>query len=162
MGYGKILVTLDGSPLAERALEQVLHIASPEAWVHLFSVLSEDRVSDLAAISAAMAQTGAISDSNWRTVYDCTSREKQERENYLRSIADRLVQAGLNATCELQQGNAAEKIVEVAQGGFEVIVIATHSRSGLGKALFGSVTEDVLHHVTCPILIVPNSAASAD
>lgn len=162
MGYGKILVTLDGSPLAERALDQVLRIASPEAWVHLFSVLTEDRIADMAAISAAMAQTGAISDSNWRTVYDHATQEKQERLNYLRNIADKLVQAGLNTTCEVQEGDPPEKIAEVAKGGFDVIVIATHSRHGFGKALFGSVTETVLHHVTCPILIVPNSAASAE
>ena len=162
MGYGKVLVTLDGSPLAERALDQVLHIASPGAWVHLFSVLTEDRIADVAAISAAMAQTGAISDSNWRTIYTYSSREKEERKNYLRSIADRLEQAGLNVTCEVQQGDPAEKIADVAKGGFDVIVIATHSRTGIVKTLFGSVTENVLHHVTCPILIVPNSAASAE
>lgn len=162
MGYGKILVTLDGSPLAERALEQVLHIAAPEAWVHILSVLTENRVAEMAAINAAVIQVGALGDSYWRLAYEFDPQEKAARENYLRGIADRLVQAKLSVTCELQHGDVVDKIAEVARGGFDVIVIATHSRSGLGKAVLGSVTESVLRRVTCPILIVPNSAASAE
>ena len=162
MGYGRILITLDGTPLAERALDQVISVASPNAQVHLLSVLGEDRVADLAAISAAMAQTGAISDNNWREVYNYSSQEKQDRETYLDEIASRLEQVGLKVTCEVQQGDPIERITRVARTGFDVILIATHSRTRLGRVFFGSVTEGVLHHVSCPILIVPNSAASAE
>lgn len=162
MGYGKILVTLDGSPLAERALEQVLRIANPEAWVHILSIITEDPAIEMAAINAAVIQTGAFTESNWRSNYETSSQESAARASYLQGIADRLVQSHMNVTCEVQHGKVVDRIAEVAKGGFDVVVIATHSRSGLGKALFGSVTESLLHRVTCPILIVPNSAASAE
>jgi nucleotide-binding universal stress UspA family protein len=161
MGYGKILITLDGSPLAERALEQVLTVAAPSAQVHLLSILGEALVTDLSAMSA-IAQSGPLSDHSWQTLYADVSKEKRDRAAYLNKVAIKLVQAGLTVTCEVRQGDAVEEIAEVAKGGFDVLLIATHSRRRLGRAIFGSVTEGVLHHVTCPILIVPNSAASAE
>lgn len=62
----------------------------------------------------------------------------------------------------LEEGNAADKIVEVAQ---EVqaglILMGTHGRTGLKRVLLGSVAEHVLRKATCPVLTVRTDVAIA-
>jgi nucleotide-binding universal stress UspA family protein len=53
------------------------------------------------------------------------------------------------------RGQPARAIVEFAESeGCDLIVIATHGTSALHHALIGSVTRKVLHHASCPVLIV--------
>jgi nucleotide-binding universal stress UspA family protein len=43
----------------------------------------------------------------------------------------------------------------IDQERFDLVIMATHGRSGLRRALMGSVTEQVLRHSTSPVLVVP-------
>lgn len=53
-------------------------------------------------------------------------------------------------------GPPASALVEEAkEGAFDLIVVGTHGRRGLQRALLGSVALGVLHHAPCPILIAP-------
>lgn len=49
----------------------------------------------------------------------------------------------------------AALVDEAARGGFDLLVVGTHSRKGLERALLGSVAMGVLHHAPCPVLIAP-------
>jgi universal stress protein family protein len=40
----------------------------------------------------------------------------------------------------------------------DLIIISTHGRTGLGRALIGSVAEGTVRHAACPVLVVPSSA----
>jgi nucleotide-binding universal stress UspA family protein len=52
------------------------------------------------------------------------------------------------------QGSPATEIVEFAKKhGFDLIVIGTHGRTGLQRALIGSVAEKVVRHAHCPVLV---------
>jgi nucleotide-binding universal stress UspA family protein len=52
-------------------------------------------------------------------------------------------------------GEAASEIVRVAkERKVDLIVIASHGRTGLGRILFGSTAEAVVRHATCPVLVV--------
>jgi universal stress protein A len=62
----------------------------------------------------------------------------------------------------LKTGHALEEIVRTAdETGSELIVMGTHGRTGLGRALMGSVAEAVLRTAHCPVLIVRSSASKA-
>jgi nucleotide-binding universal stress UspA family protein len=53
----------------------------------------------------------------------------------------------------LEQGNAAETILRVAhEEKCDLIVMATHGRTGLVRLLLGSVAEQVLRQAPCPVL----------
>ncbi len=55
----------------------------------------------------------------------------------------------------LEEGNAARKILEVAQEiQADLVIMGTHGRSGLGRLLLGSVAERVLREATCPVVTV--------
>jgi nucleotide-binding universal stress UspA family protein len=55
----------------------------------------------------------------------------------------------------LHGDHPAEAIVDHARYGVEMIVMATHGRGGLPRAVLGSVAMRVVHDATCPVLVVP-------
>jgi nucleotide-binding universal stress UspA family protein len=62
--------------------------------------------------------------------------------------------AGTVATAK-SVGEPASEIAEVARrGGFDLVVVGTHGRTGLRHALLGSVAERVVRKVACPVLTV--------
>lgn len=59
----------------------------------------------------------------------------------------------------LLEGDAAETIVAVAnKGKYDLITMGTRGRSGITRAVTGSVAEKVLRHARCPVLMVPGAA----
>jgi nucleotide-binding universal stress UspA family protein len=137
MGYNKILVPLDGSDLSEVALKQVPKIANCGAKICLLSVLVDELVSVFPEL--------------WPP--DAFHRRKN-RETYLMAIARTLRQQGYETSLALRSGPAIDNIVEVAQAGFDIVVMATHRRAGFDKFILGSVSEGVLHRVHRPVLII--------
>jgi len=63
--------------------------------------------------------------------------------------------AGLDVEEVIAHGDAAAEIVRVArEREIDLIVIASHGRTGLGRILFGSTAEEVVRHAPCPVLVV--------
>jgi len=63
--------------------------------------------------------------------------------------------AGLDIEEVIVHGDAAAEIVRVAkEREVDLIVIASHGRTGLGRMLFGSTAEEVVRHASCPVLVV--------
>jgi len=53
------------------------------------------------------------------------------------------------------EGHAVEEIVrEVREHGFDLIVIGARGLSHIREILLGSVTDGVIHHVSCPVLVI--------
>jgi len=53
------------------------------------------------------------------------------------------------------QGSPAEKIIEAAQKeGMDLIIMGTHGRKGLERAIFGSVCDKVVRNAPCPVLTI--------
>jgi universal stress protein A len=79
--------------------------------------------------------------------------ESASRE--LPKIAESEECAGLSVEEIIAHGDAATEIVRVAtERGVDLIVIASHGRTGLGRILFGSTAESVVRHAKCPVLVV--------
>ncbi|MBI1847845.1 MAG: universal stress protein [Candidatus Rokubacteria bacterium] len=58
-------------------------------------------------------------------------------------------------------GDAADEIVRYARArGIDLIVLGTHGRTGLSRAILGSVAERVIRHAPCPVLAVPARPAA--
>lgn len=66
--------------------------------------------------------------------------------------------ADTSVTFEVQEagGSVDSEIVKAASDhNAELVIMATHGRTGIARLLIGSVTERVVRHSTCPVLIVP-------
>lgn len=91
---------------------------------------------------------------------DLVVPEKGLEKAAQRSLAD-VIDAfgleGLRVRKLVLTGNAAEEIVKVAEQELvDLIIIATHGRTGLNRLLFGSVAEKTVRLATCPVLTVPD------
>ncbi len=83
------------------------------------------------------------------------TRAASEAEAYLERVAQPLRQKGIDIICLVMRGVAGEVIVAYAQNELvDLIAIATRGRSGLGRAIFGSVADFVLRESGRPILLI--------
>ncbi len=77
-------------------------------------------------------------------------------ENELFRVVSKKVPREIKVACEVKIGVPAEVIVEFAQeNDIDLIVMATHGRTGLSRLIIGSVTEKTIQHSTKPLLIIP-------
>ena len=135
----RILVPLDGSPLAEMALPKAVEL------------LSDRPGATLILLRAAEARTLPGVDP-----VDAQATVVREAESYLSAVADRLRAEGVaHIVRSVWYSSAAKAIVEAGRvRGVDLIVMSTHGRSGLRRALRGSVAETVLRRTRIPILLV--------
>jgi nucleotide-binding universal stress UspA family protein len=91
-----------------------------------------------------------------RSVYDA---QRKWAEETLEARAADLRQRGMKASYRVQVGVPFEEIVKVAgEERADMIVMGTHGRSGLNRALLGSVAERVIRLAPCPVLTVRQTA----
>jgi nucleotide-binding universal stress UspA family protein len=153
MSYQSILVALDGSKLAEKALEYLPQIADQGAHLHLLTVVTESHTAELPTLmTSTMNPDFAV--AQLATSYLSPESQRHCIE-YLECIRDRLRASGYCVSIETTYGDVADTIVTAASH-YEVILMATHGRTGIGKLIMGSITEAVLHSANCPVIVVPS------
>jgi nucleotide-binding universal stress UspA family protein len=65
------------------------------------------------------------------------------------------VLANANVTKRIEVGDVAQTVVRVAEElGVDAIVVASHGRTGLERLFLGSVSEHIVRHAHCPVLVV--------
>jgi nucleotide-binding universal stress UspA family protein len=91
-------------------------------------------------------------------IADITEQLEDSAERELPKVAECDECAGLDVEELIVYGDAAAEIVRVAkERSVDLIVIASHGRTGLGRILFGSTAEAVVRHASCPVLVVKPS-----
>jgi nucleotide-binding universal stress UspA family protein len=144
-----ILVPLDGSPLAEAVLPHVRDLAKKlGARVTFIQVVSLAPAAMTVEPSAgAMIDPGILTEQ--------MEIEAQEAERYLEELRERWQRERIVARWEVLRGAPASSIVEFAsKGNIDLIAMSTRGRSGLGRLVFGSVTDEVMRTAGKPLLIV--------
>jgi nucleotide-binding universal stress UspA family protein len=138
-----ILVPLDGSTLAEGAVQRAAELAAE----------SGARVVLLRAVEAsAMLGTDRV---------QAEVKLVREAEEYLATLAARAASMGARAvSTSVWYGAAPWAIAEAARmQRADLIVMTSHGRSGFGRLFLGSVAETVLRSTTTPILLLRDARA---
>jgi nucleotide-binding universal stress UspA family protein len=150
----KILIAVDYDPSAQKILETGYALAnSINARVILLHVIS-----DAASYSSLnyFPITGFDSFSNLDLIDTGTVEEllKKAAHEYLDKSKQHLEDETIETV--VKEGDFGDGILTTAtEMNVDVIVMGTHSRSGLDKLLMGSVAEKVLHHSSIPLFIIP-------
>lgn len=144
----RILLPLDTRTEHEESLPVGLALA--KAWkasVHVLAV-----VPTLGTLSGERAATGTLLPGTTAALLDL---EEDHAEEYLRARVAEIRGAGIPVTAEVCRGAPADVIVNTAKRvRADVIVLATHGKSGLGAFWAGSVAPKVSHHARVPLLLV--------
>jgi nucleotide-binding universal stress UspA family protein len=141
----QILVPVDFSSASKVALKQAAELAQ-----QIGAVVDILHVWDVPAVAHdddAMELQGLPS-----TVADAVCHYAK---NTLAAFKTKAQESGLAVrSARAVPGRAYQTIVEEAErGGYDLIVIGTHGRKNLSRAVLGSVAERVVRHAHCPVLV---------
>ena len=153
--YSCILVPLDGSKLAEKALAHAEGLAkSSGATVHLIMSISRHYSGEAPIGGSLVADQSAARAADLSRQLE--EAEIQTAQQYLDHAATGLKSLGLETVVELTTGPAHEHVIDYAkQHGVDLIVMSTHGHGGLKRMLLGSTTDRVIRSGELPVLVVP-------
>ncbi len=143
-----VMVPLDGSALAEKAIDAAHRILVPDGKITL-----------LTSVENAQAPVYVLPGSDTANVSEDANNDgiPDRVQAYMDHLATNMKLKGHQVDVEIGFGDPAELIISRAHTlGVEAIVMSTHGRSGLSRLLFGSITLKVLSETPCPVFIVPN------
>lgn len=152
--FTKILVPVDGSKYSQDAAEYavkiaklmkakvvVLHVVPMPAYAFTYSVW--DGVSPVAIPTPL--------------TFELSDDEKKVAKELVDSVRKIAEKAGVGVETKLveHRPSVPDAIIQFAsEAGVDLIVMGTKGRTGIKRFLLGSVTESVVHHAHCPVLVV--------
>lgn len=139
----RILVTLDGSPVAEQALLPA-------------TVIARALAAEMVLLRVPIAQVSGSLTGEWYVPLEGTfDTANHIAEAYLERVAERLRTDGVKVSTAIRMGAVANVIVEYAEANhIDLIAMCTHGRTGLARWALGSVADRVLRARCLPLLLV--------
>ena len=140
--FRKILVPLDGSPLAEAVLPQVRELARCNN-------------AEIVLLRVATFPLFDYSITDPRLIIELRENAEAEASSYINAIAADLKGEGFQVTAEVGEGMVADAIVSLAESlQADLIAMSTHGRTGIQRLFLGSVANRVVHESRIPVLLI--------
>jgi nucleotide-binding universal stress UspA family protein len=154
MKIKKILIGIDDSKFAEHAAEYGFDVAhNYKAHVGLVHIVEPVMIP--AATTGSDISLGAIPQVGGINELELMTIQNQSSESLIERTA-KYFGKDLEVTQFNEFGDTADGIIDCAKAfNADLIVIGTHSRTGLDRFLMGSVAEHVVRHSPVPVLVVP-------
>lgn len=143
--YKKILVPLDGSPLAEAALPHAETIAKSEG-------------AEIVLLRVPMVPAIELFNREPLLAVKIHDEEQAEAERYINKISNEITKLHIPVSAITQDGSVPDTILAVADEiHADMIAMSTHGRTGIQRWLLGSVADRVVHHAHIPVILIhPN------
>jgi nucleotide-binding universal stress UspA family protein len=157
--YNKIMVPLDGSELAECVLP---HVAAITTGCKIATVVFV-RVIDPGTVSASLPAQGELG-SQEKSRRQLEEERIKNAETYLKKIIESISIENAVLQYEVLEGKVAETLADWAEkNDVDLIVIASHGRSGIGRWVMGSVADRIMRSVCIPVMMIraPGCATGA-
>ncbi len=164
--FNKILVALEPKESDTNLFEEAIALAkATDAQLKLVSILTSDGYGSPPAI-AYPGLTGyamAFEESAWQD-YQKRYRAYQEKNmTKLRDLREQAIAAGVCTEFMQESGSPGRAICDVAQSwAADLVMVGSRGRKGLSEILLGSVSNYVMHHAPCSVMVVhPHRVAAA-
>jgi nucleotide-binding universal stress UspA family protein len=150
--FDHIMVPLDGSELAERALLYARELAAAtNATLHLVRVVDLPSAVKTNRLGAPVNVYAPVIDA-----------QREEANAYLEEARAHEESAGRSVTVQRLDGDAATVLLDyVREAGIDTVVMTSHGGSGLTRWALGTVADRVTRGGTVPVLLVPSARTSA-
>lgn len=139
--YVKILLATDLAGSSEVATSEAFRLAAQlHASVLIVNVIDPGALRRTAGRGPALHQVRSM------------------REHAMSELVTRGRDHGIDVSFLIWEGDPAESIIDAAASeSVDLIVIGNRGLAGVGRALIGSVSDDVVRNATCPVLVVRRS-----
>ncbi|MGI0074763.1 MAG: universal stress protein [Nitrosotalea sp.] len=136
--FSNILVAVDGSESSKRAFEKSIFLSQKcGASLHMLHVVACELGGDSAA------------------VFDLLDEVKANAANMLESYKNEAAKNDVQIEVMIQQGDPAQMIVELSKKNkYDLIIMGTRGKTAFQELLLGSVSLKVIHHASCPVMVV--------
>lgn len=136
--FSNILVAVDGSESANKAFQRALYLA-------------QKCNSKLDLVHVVQCEVGGDSANTFEII-------EELKEKAMKMLEEYRVQASKNKVpikITIMQGDPAKVIIELAKTkSYGLIIMGTRGRSSFQELLIGSVSQKVMHHASCPVMVV--------
>lgn len=154
--FNKLLVAIDNSDMSQQVFDKALFLAKKSSanlmLLHVINPLDEPRINPFFARSTTDSEKEAQNNEKYIKDWE---KLKQERLSWLRSRHEEAKKLDIVTELDQRTGEESRTICDVARDwGADLIVIGRRGRSGLSEFFLGSVSNYVLHHAPCSVLIV--------
>jgi len=145
-----ILLATDGSPSAQKATETAIELAKATGW----------KLRVVAAWQIPVYDYGYVP---LQFTPELIEAAREHAGDVAKEAVELAQAAGVHATSEFRQGDAVEEICAAAEEtSADLVVLGAHGWGPLKRIVFGSVSSAVLHHASCPVVVVRGEAESAE
>ncbi|HLW38125.1 MAG TPA: universal stress protein [Candidatus Eremiobacteraceae bacterium] len=147
--FANIVVPIDGSEPAAAAIDLALRMVKEQRAALSFIYVLEIEKLAIATVPVSM---------NPELIFD---EARKAAEEILTGAKARAKKAGVEADVRLLEGDCVDSVLQFARDNkSELIVIGSHGRTGITRALLGSVAEGIIRRAPVPVLVThPPQAA---
>ncbi|MDX9889132.1 MAG: universal stress protein [Anaerovoracaceae bacterium] len=141
----KVLIPVDGSPSSRNSVEKAVSTGIVSgAEVHIMTVISTPHAAPTRNPYMAAEMVTELADAN-----------RKYAEAVLEDAKKAITSMGEVKTAVIKEGNPAEEILKYAEEiGSNLIVMGNRGLNTFNKVLLGSVSQKILNHSCCSVLIV--------
>jgi nucleotide-binding universal stress UspA family protein len=136
--FSNILVAVDGSESSKRAFEKSLYLSQKcDCKLHVIHVVACDLGGDSAI------------------TFDLLDEIKAKAASMLEDYKNEAGKNGISINVMMHQGDPAQIIIELSKKNeYDLIIMGTRGRTAFQELLLGSVSLKVMHHASCPVMVV--------
>jgi len=164
MKFKRILVAIDLSPIATAVFNQALELAKQEkATLKLFHCLSWRALEQetVLMVGTQASYTAALGDELQRRRQKRLQEETQHTRTWLQNCCRKAAEQGVSAEFDYNVGAPGPLICGAAGNwGADLIVLGRRGLQGLTEVWLGSVSNHVVHHAPCSVLVVQGNSSS--
>ncbi len=138
MLFTRILAAIDGSESAKKAFEESIYLA-------------QKCNSKLDVVHVVSCELGGDSATTFELIDDLKTKAEKMLDEY------KTLAAKNNVSVEIMiiQGDPARVIIELAKTKrHDLIIMGTRGKSAFQELLIGSVSQKVIHHASCPVMVI--------
>lgn len=144
--FKKILVPLDGSPMAELAVQPAVTLANTSEGELILLRSTKPVFTSLPEYAG---------EYEWAWPAESYDESHEAAQRYLDNLNAEASASKAAVRRRVVDGDEAGAIIGIAEAeDVDLIVMTSHGRSGARRKLLGSVTERVLHHASCPVMVI--------
>jgi nucleotide-binding universal stress UspA family protein len=164
MSFQKIIVAIDNSHLCPSVFAQALDLARVyRARLLLLHCITSDMVGEPVV---PMSPEIGLYPATLNTAYESTrftiQQQTDSAQAMLQSYCKTATRYGVSTEFDYKVGDAGDLLCKMATNwGADLIVLGRRGRTGLAEVLLGSVSNHVLHHAPCAVLVIQEAGTSA-